>query len=208
MSAATASTAPGVLVAGRAEGGGVSVSWPCTPIALQVCGPTTPSTVRLLRACSVRTAASVSGPKSPSAGRCSAICSCLTASIACVSELSSLAPPVAAVDAGALLEVAGSCATPSAAYVAEPCVDAGAELAPGSDPAPAIVLLTSAMKALPALSLRSAALVRGPTTPSTLRPLLAWKLRTAASVSGPNIPSTLMPPSACWSSCTCLPSLP
>ena len=44
-----------------AEGGGVSVSPPCTPITLQVAGPTMPSTVSPWRACSRRIAASVSG---------------------------------------------------------------------------------------------------------------------------------------------------
>ena len=66
---------------GRAEAGGVSVSWPCTPSTLHVAGPTTPSTVSPWRACSRRIAASVSGPNSPSArSRCSALCSCATAS--------------------------------------------------------------------------------------------------------------------------------
>ncbi len=55
---------------------------------------------------------------------------------------------------------------------------------------------------------RSAALVAGPTIPSTVSPLPAWKCWTASSVSGPKIPSTLIPPSACWRSCTWRPSLP
>ena len=54
---------------------------------------------------------------------------------------------------------------------------------------------------------RSAALVSGPTIPSTVSPWLAWNFCTAASVSGPKMPSTGMP-RACCSSCTCRPSSP
>src|SRR5690348_14684748 len=52
--------------------GGLNVRSPLTPIALQVDGPTTPSTASPCRACSRRIAATVSGPRVPSTGRCSA----------------------------------------------------------------------------------------------------------------------------------------
>ncbi len=111
---ATADTTPAWWEAGAAiaEGGGVSVSAPLTPITLHVAGPTMPSTVSPWRACRRRTAASVSGPKSPSTGRCSACCSRATAlpptraavsaepALPSVSLASSVWTPAAAADAG------------------------------------------------------------------------------------------------------------
>ena len=64
---------------GRADGGGVSVACPCTPITPQVAGPTTPSTLGHDGPAAGGSAASVSGPKSPSAVTCRALCSCATA---------------------------------------------------------------------------------------------------------------------------------
>ena len=110
------------------------------------------------------------------------------------------APPVPVFSSCELDEdvvVVCSSATPGVEYWAGLALEAGALEPAGSVLAPGTTLLTSAMKALPAVSLRRAALVCAPTTPSTLRPWLAWKLRTAASVSGPKTPSTLTPPSAC-----------
>jgi len=43
------------------------------------------------------------------------------------------------------------------------------------------------------MALFSAALVAGPTEPSTASPFLLWKLRTAVFVAGPKLPSIVKP---------------
>ena len=85
---------------------------------------------------------------------------------------------------------------------------AAAEDEPVGDASPGVGSWKLARVAVAAVCSRSAALVSGPTIPSTVRPLLVWSFCTASSVSGPNTPSTLTAPSACCSRRTCLPSEP
>ena len=105
---------------------------------------------------------------------------------------------------GCVVDVSVVSSAAAAAAVEE--VPAAATPVDGASPGTGSWKLARA--AVAAVWLRSAALVSGPTTPSTVSPRLAWKLWTASSVSGPNTPSTLTSPSAFCSSSTCLPSLP
>ena len=103
-------------------------------------------------------------------------------------------PPVAAGETpSALLSgpVEDASVTSSVAAVA------AVEGVPVDGASPGVGAWKLASVAVAVVWLRSAALVSGPTMPSTVSPLLAWKVRTASSVSGPKTPSTLIEPRAC-----------